>query len=269
MQIYFFSGTGNSLHVARELKRRIPKTTLVPIISALKTVRIETEDEIIGIVFPIHATTIPFPVKQFLQRIDLNSASYIFAIATRLCSDKVFLDMNKILARKGKFLNSYFSVEMPCTYIPFFKLSSEEEIQKMESNLQGRLDEIKDLVVNKQISREKDDMVVFLLTRILYPFITYWFQKIRFPDMEKSFFSDSKCTGCGLCERICLSNKIRIVNNKPEWIDSIKCTYCFACLHYCPVNAIQIKGRKTITKGRYHHSEISAKDIAGQKHWGE
>lgn len=268
MQIYYFSGTGNSLHVARELKRRIPEITLVPIISALKTAKIETKDKIIGIVFPIHATTMPYPVKQFLQRIDLKSASYIFAIATRLCSDKVFLDMNKILARKRKFLDSYFSVEMPCTYIPFFKLSSQEEIIKMESKLQRRLDEIQYFIVNKQISREKDDLIVFLLTRILCPFIAYWFQKIRFRDMEKSFYSDSKCTGCGLCERICLSNKIRIINNKPEWIDSIKCTYCFACLHYCPVKAIQIKGRKTITKGRYHHSEVSAEDIAGQKNWG-
>lgn len=27
MQIYYFSGTGNSLHVAKELKRRFPEAT--------------------------------------------------------------------------------------------------------------------------------------------------------------------------------------------------------------------------------------------------
>ncbi|HQE93577.1 MAG TPA: hypothetical protein PLH19_12095 [Anaerolineae bacterium] len=35
-QIYYFSGTGNSLHVARELEKRLPETSLVPIISVLK-----------------------------------------------------------------------------------------------------------------------------------------------------------------------------------------------------------------------------------------
>jgi formate hydrogenlyase subunit 6/NADH:ubiquinone oxidoreductase subunit I len=266
MQIYYFSGTGNSLHVARELKRRMPETTLVPIINALSSSKIETKAETIGLVFPIHAFTIPFPVKQFLQRVDLKSAAYIFAVATRFCSDKVFSDINKILAKKEKSLASYFSVEMPCTYIPIFKLPPQKEIMRMESELQRRLDQIQTIVSNKQISCEKDDLLVFLLGHILYPPITSWFQRIRFPNMEKSFYVDSKCTGCGLCESVCLSEKIRMKNNEPEWVDATSCTYCFACLHYCPVQAIQIKGRKTITRGRYHHSEVNAENIAGQKH---
>jgi hypothetical protein len=32
-EIYYFSGTGNSLHVARELQKRLPDAELVPILS--------------------------------------------------------------------------------------------------------------------------------------------------------------------------------------------------------------------------------------------
>lgn len=265
IQIYYLSGTGNSLHVARELKRRLPETILVPIISVLKDDKIEATAETVGLVFPIHNLTTPILVKRFLQRVDMRSARYIFAVATRLCSDKVFLNIDKILGKQGKSLDAYFSVEMPCTYIPIFTLPSQGTIAKMEAELQKRLDGIQAIVASKQSNREKDDLLVFLLGRILYPLITAFMCKVRFPDMARSFYADSRCTGCGLCEKVCLSGRIKMKDDKPAWMESIDCVYCFACLHYCPVAAIQIRGRKTITKGRYHHPEVKAADIAGQK----
>ena len=237
----------------------------MPIISLLKDDKIETTAETVGLVFPINNLTMPVPVKRFLQRVDMSSAKYIFAVATRLCSDKVFLDIDKILKKQGKSLDAYFSVEMPCTYIPIFTLPSQGEIANMEAELQKRLDEIQTIVASKQVHREKDDLLVFMLGHILYPLITAFMFKIRFPDMARSFYADSRCTGCGLCEKVCLSGRIRMKDDKPEWIESIDCVYCFACLHYCPVEAIQIRGRKTTTKGRYHHPEVKAADIAGQK----
>jgi len=264
-QIYYASGTGNSLHVARELEKRLPETVLVPIISVLRDDRVQTTAETVGLVFPIHNLTVPIPVTRFLQRVDMSSARYCFAVATRLCSDKVFQHIDKMLERQGKSLDAFFSVEMPCTYIPLFTLPSQDTIARMEAELQKRLDDIQAVVAGKQVHREKDDPLVFLFGHILYPLITAFMFKVRFPDMARSFYADSKCTGCGLCEKVCLSGRIRMQDGKPEWIESIDCVYCFACLHYCPVEAIQIKGRKTDQKGRYHHREVKAADIARQK----
>jgi flavodoxin len=36
MELYYFSGTGNSLHVARELAARLRDASLVPIIGVLE-----------------------------------------------------------------------------------------------------------------------------------------------------------------------------------------------------------------------------------------
>ena len=33
IEIYYFSGTGNSLHVAQQLRKRLPDCTLIPILS--------------------------------------------------------------------------------------------------------------------------------------------------------------------------------------------------------------------------------------------
>ncbi|MBN1877033.1 MAG: EFR1 family ferrodoxin [Anaerolineae bacterium] len=266
MQIYYFSGTGNSLHVARELTKRFPDATLVPMLSVLRDDRIASTAETVGLVFPIHNLTLPLLVRRFLQQADFKSATYMFAISTRLCSDKVFSDIDKLLAKQGKSLDATFSVEMPCTYTPLFKSPSQEELARMEAELQKRIDTIQTVIVNRQTSREKDDPLVFFLGHILYPVITAYMQNVRFPGMIRSFYADSKCTGCGVCEKVCLTGRIHMKDNRPEWSNRIDCAYCFACLHYCPVQAIQIRGRSTIAKGRYHHPEITVADITRQKH---
>ena len=54
--IYYFSGTGNSLFIAKELKKRLPDCSLVPVVHVLRNGRIETAADVIGIVFQIKGT---------------------------------------------------------------------------------------------------------------------------------------------------------------------------------------------------------------------
>lgn len=266
IQIYYFSGTGNSLHISRELQRRITDTVIVPIIRVLNSDKIETISETIGLVFPIHCLGLPIPVTQFLQQADLRSATYIFAITTRECSSSVFTAIDKILVKQTKSLHASFSIEMPEKYIPIFEIPSQEEIMRMEAKMQFRLDSITSVIANRQTSLEHDPKTLgFFIYHILSPIIRFVFSKTRYFNMEKAFYSDSKCTGCGICEKVCLSNRVQVVNNKPKWSNTVKCIFCFACLHYCPVQSIQIRKRKTTTRGRYHHPEINVDDIARQK----
>jgi flavodoxin len=67
-EIYYFSGTGNSLYVAKELQNRIPGAELIPIVSLLDKDVIKTSGKIVGFVFPVHAITIPIAVKRFLKK---------------------------------------------------------------------------------------------------------------------------------------------------------------------------------------------------------
>jgi MinD superfamily P-loop ATPase len=84
------------------------------------------------------------------------------------------------------------------------------------------------------------------------------------------FYSDANCVGCGICEQVCLSHKIEIVDDRPVWIDSAECYGCFACINYCPQQAIQIRSKFPITSrteetDRYHHPSISHQEIAEQR----
>ncbi len=265
VEIYYFSGTGNSLHVARELQKRIPETTLIPIIGSLKKGKMESKAEIVGIVFPIHAHTFPWVVKEFLKRIDLQSAAYIFAVSNRECADKVFSDMNKILKKRNFKLSASFSVNTPVNFIPIFAISSEEEVKRLEGALQKRLDIIQKIISNKKVHHENTGGVIKVLAKTLLRMSTFIFQKTGYFGLQKSFYANDKCTGCGTCESICLSNNIELIDNKPAWNNNITCVYCFACISYCPSMAIQARRKRTKKKGRYHHPLIKAKDIAEQK----
>lgn len=263
MEIYTFSGTGNSLHVARELAARSPDASLVPIMEALGENEIQTRAEVVGLVFPIHALTLPWPVQTFFEKADFGSASYIFAIATRECFARVFDNIDHLLQRQGKTLNAAFSIEMPQNYIPIFETYSPAEIERVETAMLEKLEIIAKTISERKTHRPKDPAWTFPLTHGMVPLVSWWFQKVRFPDMEKSFYADDSCTGCGICERVCLSGKIRMEEGKPVWDDGVQCAYCFACLHTCPEAAVQIGGRNTAGKGRY----ISPSSGQGVGYW--
>jgi len=264
-EIYYFSGTGNTLHVSEELQKRLPDSTCIPIIGSLKSTPIKTSADTVGIIFPIQAFTLPWIVRRFIQNIDLSATSYLFAITTRVCFTKVFSDIDRILAQQKKSLDTCLSYEMPENYIPVFNIYSPEEIEATESEMHQKLDQIAGIIQKKERCQPQDPFVWSVVSHTVSPLITWYFQKIRFPGMEKAFYADSKCTGCGICEKICLSDKIRITDGVPEWQDHIKCIYCFACLHFCPVQAIQIHRRNTQKRGRYHHPQVTADDIIKQK----
>mgnify|MGYP000849557727 CR=1 FL=1 len=103
VEIYYFSGTGNSLYVAKELQKRIPEANLIPIVSLLNKDIIETSGETVGFVFPIHGMTIPIPVKKFIKKLDLRSTRYIFAIATRAGTQHIaFMETDNMLKKEVK-----------------------------------------------------------------------------------------------------------------------------------------------------------------------
>jgi len=58
-EIYYFSGTGNTFYVVRELQKRIIDSKLIPIVSLLKQEIIEIHGETVGFVFPLHGMTVP------------------------------------------------------------------------------------------------------------------------------------------------------------------------------------------------------------------
>jgi flavodoxin len=102
-EIYYFSGTGNSLHVAKELQARIPETRLIPIVSLLHRDAVKASAETVGLVFPQYASSTPKLVDRFIGKLDLAATKYIFAIVTRGGTTCYAFDQaDKLLKKKGR-----------------------------------------------------------------------------------------------------------------------------------------------------------------------
>ena len=256
--IYYFSGTGNSLSVARKLAERIGNCELVPIAKTLEQTNIVAETEMVGLLFPVYYWGMPKIVEDFVEKLDLNKSEYIFSVITLgVASGRTMYDLEMKLRDKGSTLNAGFKVVLPDNYIPFLKLPSEEKRKKKFTEAGYKLDKIAKIIKAKQQQIEKDSIFLRGIANIMHE---RWLKRLS--SIDQKFYVNDKCNSCGICEKVCPVNNIEFIEGKPQWQHN--CQECLACLHFCPKAAIQVN-KKTEKQGRYHHPDVTVRDIMMQK----
>jgi len=191
-----------------------------------------------------------------------------------------FAEIDEILKEKERRLDSHWAITMAGGNDALVKgyedQINEERIERLEAVMLSRLDSIGRIVVDREGCREADTdaspappfLAPFVpLLDALTPHLIRLGRRV---ESSFDFYYDQTCTGCGVCESVCLAGKVRMVHDRPVWSDSIRCHGCFACLSFCPKQSIQVKSKwylrsYTEQNGRYHHPEITANDIASQK----
>lgn len=252
--IYFYTGTGNSLWTARNLAGRLDQSELIPL-SRNKKQSLTCDSERIGLVFPVHIWGVPPPVIEFLRHLKADPAQYVFAVAVNAGQvAATLIQLRKLLHAKHLHLSCGFSIDLPSNYIPWGGAVSQDKQQKKISAALTKIERIAKVVCNKEeLPLEKgfflQNMVFSMIYRKTLPHIV---------EMDKSFLVDEKCSSCGICEKICPAQNIRMAGDRPVW--QHRCEQCFACIQWCPEEAIQY-GKNTKTKKRYHHPDISLKDM--------
>ena len=96
--IFYFTGTGNSLYVAKELDEEI-----ISIPQVIKQERPEFVADSIGIVCPVYGHEMPGMVKEFLRRASLD-IGYLFVVLTYGAHHggllKLLIDLSKVWGRR-------------------------------------------------------------------------------------------------------------------------------------------------------------------------
>lgn len=81
--IYYFTGTGNSLQVARIIENNLGNCTIKPInYKSFTEKKIGDANTRIGIVYPVYYGTFPRIVKKFLEYVEFDKNSYIFGVVS-------------------------------------------------------------------------------------------------------------------------------------------------------------------------------------------
>ena len=285
VDIYYFSGTGNSFAVARDLAEKLD----AGLHSISKS--IDEDDSIIdsrsvGFVFPDYHSNVPNIVRRFIERINSLEGKYVFGICTFGHDPGPTLKyLEKLINSKNGKLSAGFAVKMPYNYIkPKFSFKGtsveleeipKDEQKKMFIKWKDRLDEICDVILNKEeMDIESNSELLFKLIDLFKLKDTLgklvWLrtagfkgktglnfsESIRF--MDHGFHVNEDCISCGTCEDVCPVDNVKIIDGRPSW--KHRCEQCFGCFHWCPKSAIQF-GDGTEDAERYHHPEVKISEM--------
>lgn len=257
--LYYFTGTGNSLKVAKDLARYLENVKLVQIRQERLSDQLFTDAETIGFIVPTIFSGIPKLVGQFIDQLEImDQKPYIFTISThgdRNGMGIVHEQIEKYLDKKGLSLSAYFAVQMPHNVPEKDHVTTAEEKELLFNEENCRIPMIAERIRNFQLTSPKKRFKS-IFERMINNRVNKSASKNPF---DKGFYADEKCTSCSNCSKICPADNIMMVNGKPKW-KLENCQFCFACLQWCPKAAIQYK-KGTIGIERYHHPEIQVSEL--------
>lgn len=238
MKIFYFTTTGNSLAVARAIGGE-----LLSVNSVLASDDVELrDDEAVGVVCPVYFGALPAPVAALLDRVEVV-APYKFLVLT--CGNTPAFAVND---RHG--WDYVASLRMVDNYFPMFDVA--KQVRDLPSK---RVDERLERIVDDIRSR-----VRYCEAPTFYGRVAGWYMRM-FPLSPKAYkrfyFDGDKCTGCGMCVKLCPIGNIVMTGPRPEIGE--RCLTCGACYHNCPSAAIRYRGEKS--RVQYRHSGVTLADI--------
>jgi ferredoxin len=253
--IYYYSGTGNSLWVARTLAEHLDNAQTRSIVNVDGEIP-EEFPACVGLVFPVYMWGVPGRILRFLEAASaLLHPEYLFAVAVNGGQvANTLVQLRKVLTGQGKTLAAGWEVTMPSNYIPWGGTEPQEQQRRFEA-AQQKVQTIAGLI-GQQERRPVESGPLW--QRLIYSGLVYPMSSPHIHEMDKKFWVDEKCNHCKICEKICPAGNITLQDGKPVW--NQRCEQCFACLQWCPQEAIQY-GKKTPQYERYHHPAITLKDM--------
>ena len=268
VEVYYFSGTGNSLIVARDITKKL-NAKIINVLSIINQENINSDANVLGFVFPIYHFKHPFLIEKIVTKFRNFNSKYIFAVCTYGLkpSNSIKIFDNLIKSCGGK-LSGGFTVKMPHNGIGS-NLFTQREHEIMFNNWKTKLGVIVEYIIKRKKGKlETSNMIINLISSGLFvktiPTVIKLMKQVIMKGWKSLLFaSNEKCDGCGICKKICPVNNIEIINNKPSWLN-LNCIGCFACLHWCPKDAIQL-GRTNIKIKNYHHPDVKISDILVNK----
>ena len=243
--IFYFSGTGNSLYAAKHLIGEGER--LIDIAKAKKAGRFSysvSNGESVSFVFPVYFYTLSDIVMDFVKAIDLKGVEYVYAVIT--CGGGIGAAgslFSKELAKKGIKLSRVFQLVMPDNSMLFYNIPPQEQANEFLKTRGTELDRIAKTIKSKE-NKAIPVKPYGGMMRALYHAM----------NSTKGFHATDKCISCGLCERNCPDDAIKMENEKPVWVKK-KCLRCSSCICRCPVQAIEY-GKATEKRNRYKNPYV-------------
>lgn len=248
MKILYFTGTGNSLYVAKQFVKEP-----VSITQAMKNSELTYKDDEIGIICPLYCHMPPKIVQDFLKRAILET-EYLFVIFTygnRKCD--AFEWMDTYMKSNGMDCSYIDAVKMVDNFLPSFDMA---EQKAMDKDIEGQIKSILANVKEHRIGYEKTTLEE----------VEHHRKIMETAEESPELFDGSllrvtdQCIGCGICISVCPRGKYMLAGKKAVRQEG-SCEYCQACAQNCPKKAI-IPGKTDKNPNeRFRNPHISLQEL--------
>ena len=275
--VWWFSGTGNSLVVARDLAQ-ILGARLEPMARFLAEGRVQAPRGLAVLVFPVYFGALPNLVARFVASLDGAEACKLTAIATYGGgAGESFDQLNQILALRGSKLNAVYGLHLPQNAFNKFWENPAAIFRAVARRVGKMAGEI-----------EAGRPVRSLDQAWLQPILARFRSQIRGANRrsllavsgladdpththhdlvaasDRSYRTNDSCNACGLCVRLCPVGNLSLETGRPVW--SGRCEACLSCYHSCPRQAIS---GNVVQRGYFYRNPlVSPAELACQQHGG-
>jgi len=252
--LFTYTGTGNSLWIARELAKGLGAAQVYPL-SRIPGEEMENGTDAVGIIFPVHIWGLPHPVIAALDRFAKDPLPVLLRRSRQRrpgCRHPPPVEAAD--AGQGLSLSSGFEIAMPSNYIPLGWSGTGGEA---EGEVRAGAEKVGAIAAGGSQAGGAAGRKRSALADILLGWL-YRLSFARVPLMDKSFWVDGKCNACTICKSICPAGNIVLEAGRPS--GSTIANNVSPASNGVLGKPIQF-GKKTPRYERYHHPDVTLQDM--------
>jgi len=258
-QLFYFTGTGNGLHVAKSIKVKLEQAgdlvELIPLNTLNLNNNIIATAKTVGLIYPTYAMSAPNIVQEFAKKLQVKDGTYLFTYAH--CggggASGAVAVVSDILTNRGLKVSNTFTTTFPSNST-LFKYTDEKLRVVLEKSDHAIGKNIAIIIKRSENIWKVSNPLKKASLAMNGLFMNALEGYMQFDVIE----ADEACVGCGVCSKVCPVENI-VMEGKPSF-DS-KCEMCLSCVNNCPKRSLAFKRMNKKTFKPYRHPEVKIAEI--------
>lgn len=248
--IVYFSGTGNTAYIAKQIRDEINSRGLEASSYSIEDDTMQSKEQVKTIIneadllflgYPIYGSKAPKLMEEFIEKLPMTDkkCSVVVFTTVALASGDGPVYLKKLLENKGYELSYAREFIMNNNFnVPGFpdvlRVGSEDKVNKRLEKSRLRVKGLVDDLLSGKKRLQGNHLPAKLLGSTQRAHVDSLIDKIS----ATMLVEHSRCTSCGICVRKCPVGNIEMHNGQIVLKDH--CIGCMRCYHICKTEAINI-----------------------------